>query len=357
LARIIGDLGSEKVLIGELVNLGIRSLQSLDDVENHIINSDSRIVALTEAERINIYNEIDELKLKHKRLVSDKIRERTEHLSQLTAERDLLRNKANERNKQTYNPIKFVMQKYQAWKSTRRLSILEERFDEEVERPFIKIANLIFNLEKSIEHLKGNIEDEVLKRLQPHISEKLKIDKALERVANWLIGARGERKVLLSLRALPDSFIIINDVNIHLKPPLKSAKGLRFSCQADHIVVCHAGVFNIETKYWSQNSIQNLDLRSPIDQIKLTGKGLWRELNRAISNRQIEVGGHHWGDTSVPVRNILAMVGATPNTDFQFVKVLPLDRLPGYLAYFEPVLKDEEVENIASWLHSVKLSA
>ena len=109
-------------------------------------------------------------------------------------------------------------------------------------------------------------------------------------------------------------------------------------------------MFNIETKYWSQKSVQSLDLRSPVAQIRLTGKALWRDLNRAVANKQIRVKGHHWGERSIQVRNILAMVGAMPKTEFQYVKMMAVNRLKGYLEYFEPALNGSEVESISRWL-------
>lgn len=353
LARIIGDLGSEKTLVKELVNLGIRTLQSLADVEKHFSGSESRIEGLKEEERKKVHEDIEVMKLEHREFAQEKTQERSKRLDLLTAERDMLRKKVEEPNEYTKNPFKFLIQKFRRWKNTRRLKFLDERFQEEVDRPFKKLTIQILDLEKRISHLEEHVGDEVLRRLAPQITEKEKIDRALEQVRNWVIGARGEREVVLTLAKLPESFFVINDVVLHLKPPLKSPTGLRFKCQADHIVVGPTGVFNIETKYWSSGSIQSLDLRSPVDQIKLTGKGLWRELNKAISNRQIKVNGHHWGDASVQVRNVMAMVGAMPNTEFQFVKILPISRLQGYLEYFEPVLQQQEVESIANWFSLV----
>jgi hypothetical protein len=350
LARIIGDLGSEKTLIEELRNLGIRSLRSLTDVENHLDSSGSRIESLKDAERIRVHEEIEAMRSKHSEFTEERTQKRTKRLEFLTDKRDMLRRKLGEPKEDTRSPFKFVTQKYRRWRDTRRLRFLNERFGEEVDRPFKELTDQILDLKKRIDHLEDHVEDEVLRRLASHITEKESIDRALEQVGSWLIGARGEREVVLALAELPETFVIINDVVLQLDPPMKSPEGIRFKCQADHVVVGPPGVFNIETKYWSRKSIQSLNLRSPVEQIRLTGKALWRELNRAISNRQIRVKGHHWGDTSVRVRNILAMVGAMPNAEFQYVKILPINRLQGYLEYFEPVLQNQEVESITNWI-------
>jgi hypothetical protein len=39
-----------------------------------------------------------------------------------------------------------------------------------------------------------------------------------------------------------------------------------------------------------------------------------------------------------------------PNAEFQYVKILPINRLQGYLEYFEPVLQNQEVESITNWI-------
>lgn len=79
-----------------------------------------------------------------------------------------------------------------------------------------------------------------------------------------------------------------------------------------------------------------------------------RKYLRAISNRQIRAKGHCQGDTNVQVRNVLAMVGAMPNNEFQYIKMLPTNRLKEYLEYFESKMQQAEIESISNWL--VRLS-
>jgi hypothetical protein len=268
MARIIGALGSEKVLIQELHNLGIGSLQSISQVEDHLKNSDSMNENLKDTERARVREEIEMMKIKHREFMDNRTQQCAERLELLTKERDTLRKKQGEPEEETWNPFKIVIQKYRRWRDTRRLRVLEEQFWEEVDRPLTELANQILHLERRIRYLENNVEEEVLRRLAPRITEKERIDRALEHVRSWVIGARGERDVVLALAELPDTFVIINDVVLRLDPPMKTPQGLRFQCQADHVVVGPPGVFNIETKYWSQESVQSLDLRSPVEQIR-----------------------------------------------------------------------------------------
>ncbi|MGE0764575.1 MAG: NERD domain-containing protein [Bdellovibrionales bacterium] len=352
MARIIGDLGSEKALIRELNNFGIDSLHNLNEVEKHIKDSDSDLQAIKEAERNRIHDEIEGLKSKHSELVSDKSAQQTERARQLTNERNYLDDRVKALSVPSSNFFIRIFRMLLFWFANRRLRNLEANFDKEVNKPLVSLNNKIGYLAAQIASAQATIEDELLRRIEPHISKKESIDKAIEQSGKWLVGARGERVVVQSLANLPDSFVVINDVVLHFKPPLRTDNGPRFQCQADHVVVGPNGVFNIETKYWSERSVQNLDLRSPVEQIKITGKGLWRELNGAIRGRQIKLNKHHWGDTNINVRNLLVMVGAMPDADFQMVKLLPIERLRGYIEYFDPVFEVDEVESIVFWITS-----
>lgn len=352
MARIIGDLGSEKALIRELNSFGIHSLHNLNDVENHIKNSTSDLQALKEVERKKIHDEIEGLKTKHKKLVSDRSTQQAERTRQLTNERNYLGDRVKTLSVPSSNFFIRIIRMFLFWFANRRLRNLEANFDKEVNKSLVSLNYKIGDLESQIANAQATFEDELLRRAEPHILKKENIDKALEQSAKWLVGARGEREVVQSLANLPDPFVVINDVILHFKPPLRTDNGPRFQCQADHVVVGPNGVFNIETKYWSERSVQNLDLRSPVEQIKITGKGLWRELNGAIRGRQIKLNKHHWGDTNINVRNLLVMVGAMPDADFQMVKLLPIERLRGYIEYFDPVFEVDEVESIVFWITS-----
>jgi len=352
LARIIGDLGSEKALIRELNSFGIYSLRNLIDVENHIKNSASDLQALKETEREKIHDEIEVFKSKHRELVLEKSIQQAERTRQLTNERNYLDDRVKMLSVPSSNFFVRIFRMFLCWFANRRLRSIEANFDREVNKPLVSLNTKISDLETQIANAQANFDDELLRRIEPSILKKESIDKALERSGKWLVGARGEREVVQSLANLPDSFVVINDVVLHFKPPLRTESGLRFQCQADHVVVGPNGVFNIETKYWSERSVQNLDLRSPVEQIKIAGKGLWRELNGAIRGRQIKLNKHHWGDTNINVRNLLVMVGAMPDADFQMVKLLPIERLRGYIEYFDPIFEVDEVESIVFWITS-----
>lgn len=349
MANIYGRLGATKILIQKLGEVGIHSLHNLGDVEKHLKESDSILKMKQEKEKKNVLEETEVLKEQYFTLLRTRTQQWNERRDLLTQELEMLVEKLSKPLEETKNPIRWLFNRYRNWKDLRRRRILEDNFDDEVNRPLLNLTMRSIKIRKEREYLEDNIDSVVSNRLASYISEKKRIDQALNSLRTWISGARGERKVLNALAKLPDSFTVINDINLRLMPPLKSEEGPRFYCQADHVVIGPPGIFNIETKNWSPNSIKSLNMRSPVNQIKLTGKAIYREVNRAIRERQIRVKNHHWGDRSVRVRNILAMVGAMPHTEFQYIKMLQVNRLCGYIEYFEQMLNDVEVKAISNW--------
>jgi hypothetical protein len=114
--------------------------------------------------------------------------------------------------------------------------------------------------------------------------------------------------------------------------------------------VAPSGIFLIETKNWSEKSLENLSLLSPVRQIKRSSYALYRLLNNEMSNDRIGLDSHHWGDKKIPVKNLIVLTNRRPSEEFQFVKILTLNELLGYINYFEPTFSLAETERIAEFL-------
>jgi hypothetical protein len=122
---------------------------------------------------------------------------------------------------------------------------------------------------------------------------------------------------------------------------------LQESIEVDHLLIGPAGVYIIETKNWGAQSVQNLDLRSPVDQIKRSSYALFVSLNSASD---VGLAQHHWGRKKVPIRSIIAMTNSMPREEFQHVKVLSISKINAYITYFEPIFSDTEVERLFNHL-------
>ena len=169
-----------------------------------------------------------------------------------------------------------------------------------------------------------------------------------------IAGAIGENLVATELENLSDDCVLINDFSLNLERPIyyKKENTRIYSIQIDHLLVTKAGVFIIETKNWSRDSIDRYDLRSPVKQIHRTNYALFVLLNSMSSNVHRTLQEHHWGDQRLPIRNIVAMVNHKPKAKFKHVAIKKLNELNDYIEYFEPLFNSKEVCNIADLLIS-----
>lgn len=166
-----------------------------------------------------------------------------------------------------------------------------------------------------------------------------------------IAGAVGENSTVKELEKLSNDYYLINDFSMDFNPPIYNRKENEkmFSIQIDHLLICKAGIFLLETKNWSNKSINNLNLRSPVKQITRTNYALFVLLN---SESNISLKRHHWGSARIPIRNIIVMTKVKPKEEFKHIKVLTLNELNGYIQYFEEIFSNEEVECIFNYLKS-----
>ncbi len=195
--------------------------------------------------------------------------------------------------------------------------------------------------------------EEVVKESSSKQIQELDIKKEIiDQINNSIYGAIGEQKVVRELEKLPDNHILINDFSCWFEPPIYNQQENDYikSIQIDHILIAPSGVFLIETKNWSQESQQNIRLFSPVQQIKRANFALFKILNGGISKSKLIIKNHHWGMKKIPIKNLIVFVNHKPNEEFQYVKILALNELLGYLKYFQPCFTDRETEKIANHL-------
>ena len=111
-----------------------------------------------------------------------------------------------------------------------------------------------------------------------------------------------------------------------------------------------SGIFIIETKNWSEKSLGNLSLRSPVEQIRRTSFALFYLLNNDKSNYSLSLEGHHWGEKKVPIKNLIVLTNTKPKEEFQYVKILTVNELLGYVNYFKPIFSYTETKRIADMI-------
>lgn len=187
------------------------------------------------------------------------------------------------------------------------------------------------------------------------LSELDRKKNAVDQINNYIYGAIGEQKVVKELGKLSDDYVLINDFTLEFHPAIyrKQENDYIKTIQIDHILVSTSGIFLIETKNWSQKSMESIDLHSPVQQIKRTNYALYRLLNERISNSKLRINTHHWGDRKIPIRNLIVLIKNKPVQEFQHVKVLALEEMLNYITYFQPSISNNDVQTIASELQSI----
>lgn len=242
---------------------------------------------------------------------------------------------------------------------SRRRSNLEKNSKSVLREKTSDAASSVAKLKLEIADLSRNRSSIISKRCMESLKELDHTKEVVDGLQPLIAGAIGESSVAKTLQQLSDDFYLFNDFALEFDPPIYNKKEndrIR-SIQIDHLLVCRAGVFLLETKNWSRRSLDNLDLRSPVKQILRSSFALFVLLNRDSEFRDIELEQHHWGPKRIPIRNVVVMINEKPNVEFKHVKVVSLAELNAYIQYFEHVFSAKEVEGLVKYLKSRRISA
>lgn len=207
---------------------------------------------------------------------------------------------------------------------------------------------------KRHQYIVQNFDKAVSKSYKPELNVVSLKYKVITQINNYIYGAIGEHKVVEVLRGLNDHVVVINDFNYTFDRALRNyyEDSIIKTIQIDHLVIAPSGIFIIETKNWSKHSIANFELKSPIKQVKNARYALQKIVERSMS-LSWDLRHHHWGELKVPMRSILALTNYKPVEEFKYVKICTLDKLIGYINYFDAVYTPEEVRIITNYLLDV----
>lgn len=239
---------------------------------------------------------------------------------------------------------------------SRRWSNLETNLENIIEKKTSNAGDKVAKLEIEIADCLENKRKIISERYKESFEDLVYTKEVVEGLYTLIAGAIGESSVVKALQQLSDDYYLFNDFSLKFDPPIynKNEGDRIFSIQIDHLLVCQAGVFLLETKNWSSRSIKNLDLRSPVKQILRTSYALFVLLNSDSEFNEIELERHHWGSKKIPIRNVIVMINEKPKEEFKHVKVLSLSELNGYIQYFEHLFSGKEVKSIFEYLKNRK---
>ena len=233
-----------------------------------------------------------------------------------------------------------------------KIRIEEKSMPRRVNRATQKLKSEYSALHERLDFISNQFDTAVLESAKTPLESLDKKKVVVDRVSPLVAGAIGEQKVVRALEALSDEFHVINDFNKSFSKAMYNQRTGQHiqSIQLDHVVVGPSGVFVIETKHWSDDTIRNHKGFSPVEQVKRGGWVLFTLLNSSYGKGLLGKIQHRWGHVKIPVRNLLVMTNKMPRQDFQYVKVLDLKQLVPYIEYWKSVHGPVEVQQIANSL-------
>lgn len=226
------------------------------------------------------------------------------------------------------------------------------KFQFDVALFYYRAKKILSEKNKRLAYISGNFQDAVNESSFLSLQAFEKKKEIIENLNNTIYGAIGEKKVEDLLKKLSDDYILINDFCCTFNPPIynKNNNDRIHSIQIDHLLLSPSGIFLIETKNWSNDSINNSKLRSPVEQILRTNFAVYIMLNNELENLHQNLARHYWGNRKVPIKNIVVFTNNKPSEEFQFVKIVTLNELLPYIKCFNPSFLFEETEMIADFL-------
>ncbi len=348
-----GQIEPLKRLKETLSEAGITRFNSIADINAFLKNYEAEKRAIpTQVERA-IDREVQNMRASlaasqtaHSELQLRVKDELNQELTQLQTERDRVETRRN-RN------LLAKLFLYPAFASLKRKTAkLENSIDKLVAKQTNDVEASAKDAENTLDAFIKNKDVTTAERVEKSAAELGRTKSLIDELYPLIAGAVGEAAVVNALEKLSDEHYLINDFSVEFDPPIFNRKedDRIFSVQIDHLLICPSGVFLIETKNWSKQSVQDLDLRSPVEQIRRSGYALFVLLNSDSGFSDVKLDNHHWGKKKISIRNIIAMTNAKPKAEFRHVKILALDELTGYIEYFEPMLSNGEVKGIFDYL-------
>ncbi|CAM4254166.1 nuclease-related domain-containing protein [Zobellia roscoffensis] len=349
MARIYGTIESLKSLKSELEDKGISRFSSVKEIKGFLANYKLEKQSILddtskqlEAEYVKTCNNLELITQKKTEIINFK--------------EESIHNKTNEiqrkieviKNKNGANFLKKILSSINLFFLKKESNRYQKKTTELANSALKNISRSIVSDQAFIRDYETEKTSLIEKRAKPNIKKLEYTLSVIESSRNLISGAIGENLVVKEIKKLSDDYVLINDFSLNFSPPIfyKKQNQRIYSIQIDHLLICKAGIFIIETKNWSTSSVESISLRSPVEQIERANFALYIHISEHIT-----LNGHHWGEQQIPIRNLIVMINNKPKGEFKYVKVKLLNEMNDYIKYFEPVLTENQVNRIADILN------
>ncbi|MBL7816739.1 MAG: NERD domain-containing protein [Saprospiraceae bacterium] len=246
---------------------------------------------------------------------------------------------------------KYLQQQYYGNKIHAEETLLNIKYQKAIQ----KLTDLYERKKYRYQYILSHFDDAVRHSYSEALMELERKKAIIDGLNSFIYGALGEHKVVKTLESLSDDYFLINDFSISFSSPIynRQEDDYIISIQIDHVLIAPSGIFLIETKNWSEKSLENFSLRSPVEQIKRTSFAMFKLFNHERIHHFLHLDAHHWGNKKIPMKNLIILMNTKPKEEFQFVKILTLNELVSYVQYFKPIFTAIETQKIADYLLNI----
>jgi len=154
----------------------------------------------------------------------------------------------------------------------------------------------------------------------------------------FLIGARGEEEVIRQLSFLPDTYHVLNDVNLHFDRAIYWKKYRQYvkNCQIDHVVVGPTGLFLLETKNWRRKNLE-IGSENVIFQVQRANLALWYYLKD-----------YYWRNEHPKISSVIvSMYGFSKNQKSDpYINAMTPDRLCSFIAGRDSQFSESDIHKL-----------
>lgn len=355
MAQVYGQIGPLKHIRKTLDSNGINRFNSIDEIYTFLETVDhEKDIVYQDCEKEyadDIYEYEEKLRYNQEALEKVKRKEFAKIDEKIKHNLTILR-KYRSSNSKFFLTRFFNFLLYKLYE--KRVSTLQKDLVVIVNSSTKKLRKKITRTEKRIDHMLSDKQGEIRLKSASRINNLELIKNIAEGLSPSITGAIGENKVVKEISKLSDENILINDFSLKFNPPIYNRQENEriHSIQIDHLLITRAGVFILETKNWSEKTINSYSKWSPIDQIRRTSYALFFLLNK----NKIKLNWHHWGEKQIPIRSIVVMINQKPKEDFKYVKVKTLKELNSYIQFFEPKFTDREFAEVSNYLIKLSIS-
>lgn len=314
--NIIGESGSETFLKSRLMSKGLEGFESFNDIQQFKRNFKSILKNSTDEERKRLNSIIDDLRSNEGALIKD-IEER-----KINLQASLIKEKEE------------LLEGDLTSKGQKRVKKIDKILEKKIDKPFKKDLKQVKRTEKKIAVREKNLE----KSVEKSVKDLHKAHNIINRNTAFVIGAVGETAAIKELRKLPKEYYILNEATLSFYRAIRWKKCGEYvkSCKIDHVVVGPPGIFLIETKNWSAQSLASARF-TPHKQVERAGYIFFIHMMHKFHRK-------------FPLYQIVATYRKLPEIRHGYVKQMTIRDVVNYILNQRERLLPTEIKRIVEWL-------